>query len=120
MIYRACPYNAATLDFLSQIGMLLYGVTIDSTIVGGPAYNSRQLESGDVIVQVDGVAATPASHQPRHLLKLIKRVTDRQYLRQANIADLLIGSDVPGSSVTILVSDQQVANTQLRTFPTLM
>ncbi len=46
---------------LLQIGMMLYGVTIDSTLVGGPAYNSRQLENGDVIVQVDGVAATPAS-----------------------------------------------------------
>ena len=45
----------------AQIGILLCGVTIDNMIIGGPAYNSRQLEIGDIILQVDGVAATLAS-----------------------------------------------------------
>ncbi len=45
----------------AQIGILLCGVTIDNMIIGGPAYNSRQLEIGDMIMQVDGVAATQAS-----------------------------------------------------------
>jgi C-terminal processing protease CtpA/Prc len=44
--------------------MLLRGCTVDNTVVGGPAYNSRQLEPGDVILQVDGVAVTPASYSP--------------------------------------------------------
>ena len=50
-----------------QIGILLCGVTIDNMIIGGPAYNSRQLEIGDMILQVDGVAATLASsRRPFH------------------------------------------------------
>jgi hypothetical protein len=40
---------------------MLCGVTIDNMITGGPAHNSRQLEAGDVILQVDGAAATLAS-----------------------------------------------------------
>jgi hypothetical protein len=34
---------------------------IDNMIIGGPACNSRQLEIGDMILQVDGVQATMAS-----------------------------------------------------------
>ncbi len=46
--------------------MLLCGCTVESTVVGGPAYNSGQIERGDVILQVDGVAVTAAScRQPR-------------------------------------------------------
>jgi hypothetical protein len=48
----------------TQVGLLLQGCTIESMIVGGPAYNSRQLERGDVILKVDDVVATPASYPP--------------------------------------------------------
>jgi hypothetical protein len=68
--------------FFWQIGLLLYGVTIDSTIVGSPAYNSRQLESGDTIIQVDGVAATPASSHPRPMQNISKADCQIMYCRQ--------------------------------------
>jgi hypothetical protein len=41
-----------------QIGIMLCGLAIDSTVIGGPAYNSRLLDRDDVIVRVDGIAAT--------------------------------------------------------------
>ena len=39
---------------------MLCGVTVDSTVIGGPAYNSRQLDRDDVILRVDGTRATQA------------------------------------------------------------
>ncbi len=41
-----------------QLGIMLCGLIVDSTVIGGPAYNSGQLERGDVILRVDGVLAT--------------------------------------------------------------
>ena len=43
-----------------QLGIMLCGIAVDSTVIGGPAYNSRQLDRGDVILRVDGVAANQA------------------------------------------------------------
>ncbi len=60
---------------------MLSGTTIDNIVVGGPAFNSKQLARGDVILQVNGIPATPA-----------------------NIYDLLVGDDRPGSTVVISVS----------------
>lgn len=57
---------------------MLTGVTIDSTVAGGPAFNSMQLSRGDVILSVDGVAVT-----------------------NENIIQLLVGNDLPGSSVEL-------------------
>ena len=34
------------------------GTTIDYTVVGGPAYSSKQLEHQDVVLKVDGRDAT--------------------------------------------------------------
>ena len=59
---------------------MLNGLTIDNMVVGGPAYNSGQLQQNDVISQIDGL---PVSIE--------------------NIHDALLGSDVPGSTVTITV-----------------
>ncbi len=59
---------------------MLNGLTIDNMVVGGPAYNSSQLRQNDVIVQIDGVPVTAE-----------------------NIHVSLLGSDVPGSTVTITV-----------------
>ena len=50
---------------------LLHGTTVDDLILGGPAYNSKKLAQGDVIIKVDSVEAT-----------------------EENINDLLIGKDV--------------------------
>ena len=44
----------------------------------GPAYNSRQLDKGDVVVEIDG-----------------KPVTNE------NLSQLLVGSDIAGTAVTI-------------------
>jgi C-terminal processing protease CtpA/Prc len=60
---------------------MLSGTTIDNLVVGGPAYNSKQLARGDVILQVNNIPAT-----------------------KANIYELLVGDDRPGSTVVINVS----------------
>ena len=57
---------------------MMNGTTIDNTVVGGPAYNSKQLGHGDVILEVDG-----------------------QEAKDENIFQILIGCDVPGSAVNI-------------------
>ena len=54
---------------------------IDNIVVGGPAYNSKLLSRGDVILKVNDVAVT-----------------------QSNIYDLLVGEDIPGSYVDISVA----------------
>ena len=62
---------------------MLNGITIDNTVAGGPAYNSKQLGHGDVILEVDDKEA-----------------------RNENIFELLIGSDTPGSVVHIKVAKE--------------
>jgi hypothetical protein len=59
---------------------MLNGLIIDNMVVGGPASNSGQLQQNDVITQIDGV---PVSVE--------------------NIHDALVGSDIPGTMVTITV-----------------
>jgi S1-C subfamily serine protease len=54
------------------------GTMVDNTVVGGPAYNSKQLVHGDVILEVDGREA-----------------------KNENIFELLIGCDIPGSTVDV-------------------
>ena len=49
--------------------------------MGGPAYNSRQIDRGDVILKIDG-----------------KRATGE------NIKELLVGEDIPGSSLIITLA----------------
>jgi S1-C subfamily serine protease len=60
---------------------MLSGTTIDNIVVGGPAYNSKLLARGDVILKVNNVPAN-----------------------STNIYDLLIGDDRPGSTAVIHVS----------------
>ena len=61
--------------------MMFVGTTIDNMVVGGPAYNSQQLSKGDVLLAVDDVDVDGD-----------------------NMHDLLIGNDVPGSTVKLTVS----------------
>lgn len=61
-IRRAVPLTILRVE---QIGILFCGVTVETTIIGGPAYNSRKLHPGDVILKVDGVVATMASCPPQ-------------------------------------------------------
>ena len=60
---------------------MISGTTVDNLLVGGPAYSSKQLSQGDVILQVDSVEATPS-----------------------NIVDLLVGNDSPGTPINIVVA----------------
>jgi S1-C subfamily serine protease len=54
---------------------------VDNLVVGGPAYNSRQLHHGDVIVKVDGIPITAS-----------------------NIHEVMVGDDVPGAPVVVSVA----------------
>ena len=56
------------------------GTMIDNTVIGGPAFNSKQFSHGDVILKVNGVTAT-----------------------NENVLDLLVGNDIPGSPVEICI-----------------
>ncbi len=62
-----------------QLGISLNGLTVCNTNIGGPAHNI--LGRGDIILGVDGKDATIE-----------------------NVRGLLVGDDVPGTSVTIAVS----------------
>ena len=67
----------------STVGLMLNDLCIYNMVIGGPAYKCKQLEVGDEIVKVDGVKVS----------------TDRF----DDFQKALIGSDVPGSSVSITV-----------------
>jgi C-terminal processing protease CtpA/Prc len=64
-----------------QVGIILRGTAIESTVVGGPAFTSMTLARGDVILEADG-----------------KPVTEQ------TIEGLLTGNDKPGSLVVLTVS----------------
>ena len=59
---------------------MLCGLTIDQMVEGGPAHNSGLLEPGDELLKVDG-----------------KDVTEDTF------PSIVIGSDTPGSIVTLTV-----------------
>ncbi len=60
---------------------MLQGNVVDNTVIGGPAHSSKAIRQGDVILKIDG---TPVNSD--------------------NIKGMLVGSDVPGSSVTVTVA----------------
>ena len=60
---------------------MLLGTMVDNLVVGGPAYNSRQLHHGDVIVKVDGIPITAS-----------------------NIHEVMVGDDIPGAPVIVSVA----------------
>ena len=62
------------------MGIMVDGLTIDNMVIGGPAHNSGQLDRGDLIAAVD--------FQP---------------VSEETLQDLLVGQDVPSSSVTLTV-----------------
>ena len=66
-----------TLDFL-QIGVMLRGTMVDNCVLGSPAYNSGRISHGDMILKIDGSTVT-----------------------SANIQELLLGNDKPGTLVRI-------------------
>ena len=64
---------------ISQLGIVLNGVIVESTTVGGPSH--KLLGAGDVIVRIDGTEASAE-----------------------NVRRLLVGRDIPESSVIITVA----------------
>ena len=58
----------------------MHGIEIDNVLVGGPAYDSKLLEKGDTILQVDRVEVSAHT-----------------------ILQCLVGSDVPDSTVVLTV-----------------
>jgi hypothetical protein len=69
----------------SQVGLILQGNVIESTVVGGPAFTSLRLGRGDILLQVDGQDAT-----------------------DQNISVLLVGNDRPGSRLILTVAKGSV------------
>ena len=65
----------------AQIGIMLLGTMVDNLVVGGPAFNSRQLHHGDIIVKVDGTPVT-----------------------QSNIHEMMVGNDIPGTPVLVTIT----------------
>ena len=59
---------------------MMNGAVIDNMVIGGPAYNSEQLDKGDVILEVDGRAVNPET-----------------------LHEALLGADVPGTQFVIKV-----------------
>ncbi len=65
----------------AQVGIMINGLTVDNLLVGGPAYSSKKMGQGDVILQVDSVNAT-----------------------EQNIRDLLVGNDTPGAPMDVVIA----------------
>ena len=59
---------------------MLKGTTVDHVVAGGPAHSTQLMEPGDEIIAVGNQMAT-----------------------SENIHDLLIGNDIPGSTVDVLI-----------------
>lgn len=67
----------------SKVGLILKNCRINDMLTGSPASMSRKFQKGDVVVAIDGVAAT-----------------------SDNIIGLLVGEDIPGAIVSITISRQ--------------
>lgn len=59
---------------------MLNDLTIDNMVIGGPAYKCKQLGRGDIILKVDGIEVD-----------------------ENNFQTILLGNDIPGSSVVLTV-----------------
>jgi hypothetical protein len=104
---------------------MFVGLTIEDMVVGGPAFNSQELERGDTLLAVDGqVTALPSApcvlvRHPRAswlfvraswlpwfgaftLYKMTRRIP--QVVSEATIAEAILGSDVPGTAVRLTVA----------------
>jgi C-terminal processing protease CtpA/Prc len=63
-----------------QVGLMMNGAVIDNMVIGGPAYNSEQLDKGDVILEVDGKPVNPDT-----------------------LHEALLGADIPGTKFVVKV-----------------
>jgi len=65
----------------STVGLMVTHTTIENILVGSPAYLSARFKKGDKILEIDGTKATTN-----------------------NLIELLVGTDLPGSTVTLKCS----------------
>jgi hypothetical protein len=77
------------------VGVMLNGLTISEVIVGGPAFNCRQLLVGDKILKVDGIAVDGLTGEAIHAV--------------------LEGAHMPGSEILLTVyrQEEEVEETML-------
>jgi C-terminal processing protease CtpA/Prc len=68
---------------LNQVGIMLQGNRVESTLIGGPAFDCGKIKKDDVIVKVDGIEVLPEN--PEDFLAM------------------LIGEDEPGSKLVLTV-----------------
>jgi hypothetical protein len=71
----------------SSLGILLNGFLIDDIAFGGPAFNTEEIDKGDTIIKVDD-----------------------QDVTEDNIQSLLVGPDIPGTTVVVTVKKGCGAN----------
>lgn len=81
--------------FVLQIGLMIQGLRVDNTVVGGPAYSSQQMQKGDEILKVDNKAVTSGD----------------------SVSKALQGSDTPGSIVTISLKKKSTVRGCARSAP---
>ena len=80
----------------AAVGIMVKDNVVDNVMTGAPASHCKQIQKGDVVVEIDGTPVTPK-----------------------NIIELLVGDDVPGTSVTLKLarnsrSDQRTLQVTLK------
>ena len=75
---RSFQYSATD---LAQVGLVLNGIEIVNTVLGGPAFTSMMLGPGDVLIAIDG------------------KITSEH-----TVENMLIGCNIAGSLVTLTVA----------------
>ena len=73
----------------TTVGIMVDGLVIDNMVIGGPAHNNGHLDRGDRIIAVDS-----------------------QPVSEETLPELLIGDDIPSSTVTLTVIKAGSASVQ--------
>ena len=88
------PHNSRTLfRNKSTVGIMLHDCTVDGLVIGGPAFLSKAIEKGDVIVKID----------------------NKETSAETILSDL-VGSDLPGSTVLLHLNKVRVMTMKLHCF----
>ncbi|EKX31360.1 hypothetical protein GUITHDRAFT_149349 [Guillardia theta CCMP2712] len=83
------PHNSRTqFRNKSTVGIMLHDCTVDGLVIGGPAFLSKAIEKGDVIVKID----------------------NKETSAETILSDL-VGSDLPGSTVLLHLNKVRTGKT---------
>eukprot|EP00960_Hanusia_phi_P049637 759683-Hanusia_phi.AAC.7 len=77
-IFSLPPSPSAQFRNKSTVGIMLHDCTVEGMVMGGPAFLSKEIDKGDVIVKIDNKHTSPET-----------------------ILNDLVGSDLPGSTVLL-------------------